>query len=258
MDMVAQKLQVARPYSRFAAAYDQTIGWPAFRRIRRGFETLARRYGLLFNSVSDIGCGTGLFARYLNQCWGARVWAVDISSDMLRVAARNCSDADVRLLRQDIRCLRLPEQVDLVTSNFDTLNHLTGKDDLRGAFRRIAENLRPGGHLYFDLVTPCRPLGGGMTYARRINTRSRQVVQQIRWDAAKRSISITVLTRSADSIRPTVEVYRERAYSMAEVGRWLMDAGFVIRGVHDFTTLAPASGCPARIIVIAQKRPAER
>lgn len=254
MDMAAQKLQITRPYSRLAAAYDQTIGWAAFRRIRRGFETLARRYGLRFNTASDIGCGTGLFARYLNQCWGAPVWAVDISSEMLRVAKRNCSDSDVRLLRQDIRCLRLPEQVDLVTSNFDTLNHLTGKDDLRVAFRRIAENLRPGGHLYFDLVTPCQPLGGGMTYARRMNARSRQVVQHIRWDAAKRNISIVVSMRSANSTRPTVEVYRERAYSMAEVGRWLMDAGFVIRGVHDDETLLPASGCPARIIVIAQKR----
>lgn len=251
--MASPAQDIKRPYSELATAYDQTIGWPAFHRIRRGFETLARRYGLRFNSVADIGCGTGLFARYLNHCWGAPVWAVDISSDMLRVAERNCSDADVRLLRQDIRCLRLPEQVDLVTSNFDTLNHLTGKGDLRVAFQRISENLRPGGHLYFDLVTPCQPLGGGITYVRRLRAKSRQVIQQVRWDAAKRSISIVVVTRSANSIRPTVEVYRERAYSFAEVGRWLMDAGFVIRGVHDAATLLPASGCPARIIVIAQK-----
>lgn len=241
------------PYSELAPAYDQTIGWPAFRRIRWGFETLARRYGLRFSSAADIGCGTGLFARYLSRCWGVPVWAADISSDMLRVAERNCLGADVKLLRQDIRCLRLPEPVDLVTSNFDTLNHLTGRDDLRVAFQRIAENLRSGGHLYFDLITPCQPLGGGMIYVRKINARSRQVIQQIRWDALRRMISIVVLMRSANSNRPTVEVYRERAYSFDEVGRWLMDAGFVIRGVHDAETLLPASECPARIIVIAQK-----
>jgi SAM-dependent methyltransferase len=243
----------ARPYSRLAKAYDETIGLPAFPRIRFGFETLARRYGLRFRSAADIGCGTGLFARYLNRRWDAPVWAVDISPDMLRVAERNCLGADVRLLRQDIRCLRLPEKVDLVTSNFDTLNHLTGKDDLRVAFQRIAENLRPGGHLYFDLVTPCQQLGSGVFYARRMNARSQQVIQQIRWDAPSRSISIVILTRSANSIRPAVEIHRERAYSFDEVGRWLMDAGFVIRGVHDAETLLVASGCPARIIVIAQK-----
>jgi len=250
--------RVSPPYSRLAKAYDETIGLPAFRHFRRAFETLARRHGLRFRRAADIGCGTGLFARYLSDCWGATVWAVDISPEMLRVAESNCLGANVRLLRQDIRCLRLPEPVDLVTSNFDTLNHLTGEGELRLALQRIAANLRPGGHLYFDLVTPCRPLGGGMTYARRMSARSRQVIQRIRWDTARKLISISVVMRSMDSPRPTLEIYRERAYSFAEVGKWLLDAGFVIRGVHDAETLRPASGCPARIIVVAQKTRAQR
>src|SRR5262245_24546187 len=245
--------RVSRPYSRLAKAYDETIGLPAFHHIRWAFETLARRYGLRFRSAADIGCGTGLFARYLSDCWGAPVWAVDISPEMLRVAEGNCFGANVRLLRQDIRCLRLPEPVDLVTSNFDALNHLTGEGELRVAFQCVAGNLRPGGHLYFDLVTPCRPLGGATTYARRTNTRGRQVTQRIRWDRARRMISVFVAIRSIDSPRPILEVHHERAYSFAEVGRWLLDAGFVIRGVHDALTLKPASWCPARIIVVAQK-----
>jgi SAM-dependent methyltransferase len=244
--------RISRPYASLAKAYDDTIGRPAFHRARRAFELLARRYGLRFRSAADIGCGTGLFARYLSECWSAPVWAVDISPEMLRVAERNCMGANVRLLRQDIRCLRLPEPVDLVTSNFDALNHLTGEGDLRVAFQRIADNLRPGGHLYFDLVTPCQPLGGGMTYVRRMNTANRQVIQQFRLDMARRTISAFVIMRSIDSPQPTVEIHSERVYSFAEVGRWLMDAGFVIRGVHDAETLLPASRCPARIIVVAQ------
>jgi SAM-dependent methyltransferase len=248
---VAQR--VLRPYRRLAAVYDQTIGWPAFAITRRAFETLASHYGFSFRSAADIGCGTGLFARYLSDCWRVPVWAVDISPDMLRVAEGNCRGANVRLLQQDIRCLRLPEPVDLVTSNFDALNHLTGRGDLATAFRRIAENLRPGGYLYFDLITPCRPLGGGTTYVRRMMARSRRVIQQFRWNPARRIISGIVLIRSAGAIPPVVEVYRERAYSLPEVGRWLLDAGFVIRGVHDALTLEQAGGCPARIIVVAQK-----
>ena len=245
--------RISRPYASLAKAYDDTIGWPAFHRARRAFELLARRYGLRFGSAADIGCGTGLFARYLSECWSAPVWAVDISPEMLRVAERNCMGANVRLLRQDIRCLRLPEPVDLVTSNFDALNHLTGEGDLRVAFQRIAENMRPGGHLYFDLVTPCQPLGGGMTYVRRMKAAHGQVIQQFRWDRARRTISAFVIMRSIDALQPTVEIHRERVYSFSDVGRWLMDAGFIIRGVHDALTLEPASGCPARIIVVAKK-----
>jgi SAM-dependent methyltransferase len=250
--------RISRPYSRLAKAYDETIGLPAFHHIRWAFETLARRYGLRFRSAADVGCGTGLFARYLSDCWRAPVWAVDISPEMLRVAENNCLGANVRLLRQDIRCLRLPEPVDLVTSNFDALNHLTGEGDLRVAFQRIAGNLRPGGYLYFDLVTPCYPLGGGMTYSRRMSARSRQLIQRIRWDTVRNMISVHVVMRSMDSPQPTLEIYRERAYSFAEVGKWLLDAGFVIRGVHDALTLKPASECPARIIVVAQKTRAHR
>src|SRR5262245_27520220 len=253
MEMASPAHHVKRPYSELASAYDQTIGRPAFHRARRAFEALARRYGLRFRSAADIGCGTGLFARYLSDCWGAAVWAVDISPEMLRAAESNCSGANVRLLRQDIRCLRLPEPVDLVTSNFDALNHLTGKGELRVAFQCVAGNLRPGGHLYFDLITPCHPIGGEVDYVRRMNAAHKQVIQRIRWDRARRTISVFVTIRSADSPRPMLEVHRERAYSFAEVGRWLLDAGFDIRGVHDAETLLPASGCPARIIVIAQK-----
>lgn len=251
--MTSAATQTKRPYSQFAPAYDQTIGWPAFLRTRRSFERLSRLYEISFRNAADLGCGTGLFANYLNRCWGVPVWAVDISPDMLRVAERNCSGADVRLLRQDIRRLRLPERVDLATSNFDALNHLTGKDDLRVAFRRVAENLRPGGHFYFDLITPCFPLGRRALYVRYVRAQTRQVTQVIRWNPARRIISTTVVVRSSGSPCPKLEFHNERVYSFEEVGRWLMDAGFIIRGVHDEETLRPASGCPQRIIVVAQK-----
>jgi SAM-dependent methyltransferase len=255
MEMVTLAHRVLRPYSQFAATYDRTLGIPAFLRTRRAFEALVRRYGIRFRSAADLGCGTGLFACYLSRCWNVPVFAVDISPAMLREAARNCSNVNVCLLRQDIRSLRLPHPVDLVTANFDTLNHLVADSDLRLAFRRIHDNLRPGGHLYFDLITPCQPLGGRRTYVQRLGTASDQVLQQIRWSPRRRILSIIVVLHSPRSLLSTPEVHRERAYSPAEVGRWLMDGGFVIRGIHDAATLRLAAGCPPRIIVLAQKHP---
>jgi SAM-dependent methyltransferase len=217
------------------------------------FEALIRRYGIRFRSAADLGCGTGLFACYLSRCRGVPVFAVDISSAMLREAARNCGNLNVCLLRQDIRSLRLPHPVDLMTANFDTLNHLMADSDLRLAFRRIHANLRPGGHVYFDLITPCQPLGGRRTYLRRFGTASDQVLQRVRWSPRRRLLSIIVVLHSPRSSLSTLEVHRERAYSLREVGRWLLDAGFVIRGIHDAATLRVASECPPRIIVVAQK-----
>jgi SAM-dependent methyltransferase len=244
----------ARPYSQLAPAYDSALGIPNFIGTRAAFERLVRRYDIRFRSAADIGCGTGLFAGYLSQCWGTPVFAVDRSPEMLAVATRNCTSLNVCFLQQDIRCLRLPYPVDLITANFDTMNHLLTEIDLRLAFRRIWENLRPGGHFIFDLITPCQPLGGAQTYTRRLGSGSRKALQRIRWNPWQRILSIFVVMDSPSSKVSTLEAHRERAYSPAEVGRWLMDRGFLIRAVHDAVTLRTATGCPQRVIVVARKK----
>jgi SAM-dependent methyltransferase len=253
--MQAQALGVheVRPYSRIAAVYDRSVGFPFFLRARRAFEALVPLYGIRFCSAADIGCGTGLFACYLNRCWGVPVYAVDLSPEMLRQAQRNCPGPGVCFLQQDIRCLHLPTPVDLVTANFDTLNHLVIPDDLRLAFRRVATNLRSGGQFYFDIVTPCQPLGGHRLFVREFRTPGRCFQQQIRWESERRLMRFQVVHRRAGCCWPIIERFTERAYTAGEVGTWLLDAGFVIRGVHDEATLKVATHCPPRIIVLAQK-----
>jgi SAM-dependent methyltransferase len=244
----------ARPYSQLAANYDATVGIPFFLRVRDAFEELIRRYGISFRTAADIGCGTGLFARYLKTSWRVPVTGVDLSGDMLRIAARNCRGLKIRLLRQDIRALRLPQPVDLITCNFDTLNHLVGDGDLRRAFRGVYNNLRPGGHFIFDSVTNCGPLGSAQSYVRRFRTQRRTVMQRVRWEPMRKLLSIVVSIRSPGRPRPILEVHRERAYSPNEIGWALQEAGFVIRGLHDAATLAMPGTCPPRIIVIARKK----
>ena len=255
MEFIAPQRHFARPYSELALTYDTALGISNFKGTRAAFEALVRRYGIQFRSAADIGCGTGLFAGYLRQCWGVPVFGVDRSPEMLAVATRNCVSSNVGFLLQDIRCLRLPYPVDLITANFDTMNHLLTGPELRLAFRRIWENLRPRGYFIFDLITPCQPLTDAKTYTRRLGSGSCKALQRIRWNPGQRILSISVIIRSPFSTVSKFEVHRERAYSPIEVGRWLMDAGFIIRGMHDAATLRIASGCPPRIIVIAQKRP---
>lgn len=255
MEFIAPQRYFARPYSQLASTYDIALGIPNFIGTRAAFERLVRRYDIRFRSAADIGCGTGLFACYLSQCWGVPVFGVDRSPEMLAVATRNCTSSNVCLLQQDIRCLRLPYPVDLITANFDTMNHLLTELDLRFAFRRIWENLRPGGHFIFDLITPCQPLGGAQTYIRRLGSGRRRAAQHIRWNPWQRILSIFVVMDSPSSKVSTLEAHRERAYSPAEVGGWLMNGGFLIRAVHDAVTLRMATGCPQRVIVIARKKP---
>lgn len=236
-----------------ARRYDQTVGLPFFRTHRRAFEMLVRRYGIRFQIVADLGCGTGLFACYLSRCWGARVIGVDRAAEMLRVARRNCPDPNVVFLRQDIRHLCLPCPVDLVTCNFDTVNHLIGEGDLAQLFRRVSAHLRPGGHFFFDAVTPASPWPLGFTQRRHFLLGPCEITQTIRWLPSVRLLSVVVVHRWGWPRRSVVELHRERAYSPVELGSWLMDAGLHIRAVHDAHTLTVPSAWPVRTIVIAQK-----
>jgi SAM-dependent methyltransferase len=243
----------ARGYSRLAPVYDRALGIPNFIGTRAAFEALVKRYGINFRSAADIGCGTGLFAHYLSRYWGVPVFAVDRSAEMLRIAMRNCRASQVSFLQQDIRCLQLPFPVDLITANFDTLNHLLNPRDLVMALRRIAENLRHGGHFIFDLITPCEPLGGAFTQFRELASKGRRVTQRIGWEPHLRMLAINVTLDSPEYSMPVRELHRERAYFPSDVGRWLLDIGFSIRGVYDATTLRPASDCPARVIFVARR-----
>ena len=244
-------LREFRPYSVLADAYDDIIGRRFFALVRAMFERIVARHRIGFRSAADLGCGTGLFARYLNSLWQVPVFAVDRSPSMLRRAASNCRGAQVTLLRQDIRHLLLPHPVDLVTANFDTVNHLLGDGDLPALFRRVHASLSPGGHFIFDFITPCNPATGVVRHAS--PSGDRQISQRIRWQPARRLLLYDIVFRDARR-PPRIEFHRERAYDPAEVAKWLMDAGFVLREVLNATTLERASRCPTRAIAIAQKR----
>lgn len=245
--------RVWRPYALLARDYDEALGRGNFCRTRRAFELITRRLNLNFSSAADVGCGTGLFARYLSQRWRIPVFGVDISPDMLRVAQSICPSASVCLLQQDMRRLNLPRPVDLITANFDTVNHLLNKFHLREAFRRIAGNLNPGGHFFFDSLTPCSPLPSSRTFVLRHPVHRGEVEQHLRWEPSIRSIFVRIVRRHSHLAPPSVEIHRERPYSPDELASALLDAGFRIRSVLDSRTLLPPNACPPRLIVLAQK-----
>ena len=250
---LAMPLDTRAGYSEIAPFYDVALGRDSFADARRAFEILARGHRIRFRTAADIGCGTGLFACYLSQRWGARVFGVDRSRSMLDVARCNCRDERVCFLEQDIRHLRLPEPVDLVTANFDVVNHLVGYSDLVQMLRGAAAALRRGGHIVFDAITDCAPLGGLRVFQKQTRLPRRRIVQTIRWDPDRRLLQGTIVHFLRERPAPVVETYLERGYAPEELGGALRAAGLVTRGVHDAITLEPAAHCVPRLRIVARK-----
>jgi SAM-dependent methyltransferase len=104
------------------------------------------------SSACDLCCGTGGTAmRFAGQ--GIATFAVDLSPYMCRITQRKCREAGlrVRVIQADMREFRLPQAVELITCEFDALNHVPRKSDLSKVARSAAAALRPGGYLVFDV-----------------------------------------------------------------------------------------------------------
>lgn len=123
---------------------------------RRPFD-IARKHiiGPLLPDVRaacDLCCGTGTMALVLAG-QGIKTFGVDLSLEMCRIARRKAREAQlpIRVIRADMREFQLPHEVDLVTCEFDALNHVPRKKDLGRVLKSVARSLRPGGHFAFDV-----------------------------------------------------------------------------------------------------------
>ncbi len=103
-------------------------------------------------SACDLACGTGEMALLLAKK-GIRTFAVDLSPEMCRITRKKAREQKlpVHVIEADMRNFALPQRVDLITCEFDALNHLPRKLDLPRALRSVAKGLQPGGHFFFDV-----------------------------------------------------------------------------------------------------------
>lgn len=227
------------------------LGDRFFPHLRRTFEWLVQHYGIHFASVADVACGTGTFVRYLRKCGVPTVCGVDRSPDMLRIAMAKNLDTDIRFICQDFATLELPQLVDLITCNFDSLNYLLTHEDLLRALRRFHANLKLGGHIIFDMITN-HPLWPDVRpYAERMVWPSVTFERTI-WRNSRTQIQ-TSLVSILHNGRLRREIHVQRGYPIAMVAGLLVQVGFSLLGVHDFHTLCPPVAQAQRVSYVAQK-----
>lgn len=235
------------PYARLARSYDGILGWRMFELVRRNFERMGRAAALTFRDAADLGCGTGIFAAYLARQYRKPVFAVDRSRPMLEEAQRRCAGLPVRILRQDLRELRLPAPVDLLTCNYDTLNHLAEAAQLLQALEAMRRNLRRGGHLFGDFLTPALGVQGGGRHRFVFPGKGGDLIQELRFDFNRRFLLAEIRERKPGGPETLQEQHRERLYPEEEMRALLGKAGLAAVLFRDAESLG-ASGAGSRRI----------
>ena len=105
---------IKRNFSKYARQYDK------YSLIQRScaLRLISKLGNTNFKSILDIGCGTGIYTRFLRDRFrGARIKAIDISDDMIEVAKEKLPDKKTEFIVGDAETMDFKEEFDLITSN---------------------------------------------------------------------------------------------------------------------------------------------
>jgi SAM-dependent methyltransferase len=245
-----------RPYRLLARYYDQMFApyfaWSRLARRRLLGEILPR-----VRSACDVCCGTGTTALEFARR-DIRVFAVDLSPTMCRLARAKARRAGARVtvIRGDMRTFRLPEQVDLITCEFDALNHVPRKADLARVAKAVARALRPGGYFYFDVNNRVH-LEKNWPSTWWLEKPGVVMVMRGSYDRrrAKGCENVEWFIREADCWRRFREKVEEVWWTASEIRQALRAAGFRRIRTWDASPGDPYLRAGCRTFYLAQKKP---
>lgn len=247
-----------KPYHLLATYYDSIFplarSWGAAAREQLLDPILARS-----TTACDLACGTGATAMEMAQL-DLRVYAVDRSPTMCEIARKKIRRArlTITVIQADMRNFRLPEPVDLITCEFDAINHVPKKSDLALVAHSAAHALNPGGYFYFDAN----------------NRRAFEEAWPLTWRAGKPGLVVVMQGRHAegtDVAHATAEFFirrgklwerhlehvREVCWTRSEILATLRAAGFESIRTWDASRFFPPEcmiGQGHRTIYLARKK----
>ncbi len=243
-------------YNSLAKSYDRLTNDVGYEKRTEYICSLFERFDKIPTLMLDLACGTGGFS----NCFAGRgvsVIGVDISEEMLEIAAQNSRQKglDVLYLCQDATKLDLYGTVDGAICCLDSLNHLIEYEDFCQAINKTALFLEPERLFIFDLNTEYKHSAvlGDNTFV--IDEEDIYCVWQNEYEPQTGIVDtiLDVFQKTEGGYSRSTEYITERAYSKAQIESALKAAGLEVLAVYGDMSQDAPDATEERIIYITRK-----
>ena len=232
-------------YKNLAFSYDRLTNDVPYDEVVAFYFEILKRNQIRPRTAVDLACGTGSVTKLLAQK-GLSVIGVDMSEDMLTVAADKCSDLSMppMFICQKLQDLRLARGVDFACCALDSLDYILDPVECSQAISKVYKALNPGGIFIFDVNTPekLRAMDGQVFIDEDDDV---YCVWRGEFDENTNicSYGIDLFQRKGQCWQRSFEEHQEYAYSQQQLTEFLKYAGFTdIQVFGDRTFSSPKDG----------------
>lgn len=211
--------------------------------------------GVQAKTLCDCACGTGSLSMQFAKA-GLKVTGVDISREMLEVAAEKARENGVRVqfVCQDMCRLQLPRPVDALVCGCDGVNYLTTDKRVQAFFGAAHAAIRPGGMLAFDISSRHKLVDvmGNAFFGEERDEAA--YLWQNRLDGDIVTMDLTFFIRDSeeeDIYHRVTETHRQRAHDPENLKRLLEEAGFTDVKIYGDRTFESPTAEEMRVHICA-------
>ena len=239
-------------YSDFAYIYDRLMQQDIdYGRWCDYIENLFAVYDCEPETICELACGTGNITSRLSKR-GYDVTGVDISSDMLAVAAHKLPGAQLMCI--DMAKFKPIQSYDAFLCMIDGINYVIAPKAVENTFKNVKAGLKDGGVFVFDISTryKLQNILGNETYIHSEYDIFYSWQNEYHEKYNLSDMLLNFFVRDGDSYRRFEERHLQRGWSESQLRKMLKNAGFTKIDVYDELTENAPQEDSERIVFVCR------
>ncbi|TAN69310.1 MAG: class I SAM-dependent methyltransferase [Methylobacter sp.] len=213
------------PYQELSKYYEELSNIEKKKRELDDLLVVARQDNKKLN-ILDLASGTGIAARYLQQ-QGHRVTCVDRSEVMMSLLRSHINNlSSIETIVSPLEYVNLPaDEFNVAHCLAYSLTYITAPQSLASLFIKVANSIVLGGVFYFDMVHPDRVSDKFSNIPKR-KLKNATLETSLLHNSHEGQFTLQYTTIPFGSSEHKQEIHYGRAYSMEQLKRILIEAGF--------------------------------